>query len=144
MPLRPATASFSDAAFLSALDHLELPLDHFRHHDHLRLAWLELHSKPFPAAVQSVRVKIQRFGAHHQKSHIYHETITVAWVSLLASHSEPTFSDFLRDNDGRLNAALLHTFWSPERLASDAARHAWLAPDIRPLPEITTRGKVSE
>lgn len=141
---RLATASLSDAAFLSALDHLELPLDHFRHADHLRLAWLELHSKTFPAALQSVRAKIRRFAAHHNKSRTYHETITVAWVSLVASHSETTFSDFLRDNDGRLNAALLHTFWSPERLASDAARHTWLAPDLRPLPEIQTSHKVSD
>ena len=139
MPPAIATAHLSDAAFLAAVSSCALPLEQFRHGDHLRLAWLELHSRPYPDALEAVRAKIQRFAARHGKAHIFHETITTAWVALLATHEEPTFAEFVRANDERLNAALLHRFWSPEALASDAARAAWLAPDRNPLPTVALR-----
>jgi hypothetical protein len=144
MALTPTTASLNDAEFVSAIENLELPLEQFRHADHLRLAWIELHRVPFDLALDSVRSKIRRFAAHHQKSEIYHETITVAWVSLLATHSEPTFGEFLGANSHRLNAGLLHAYWSPESLASDAARSAWLVPDVRPLPPVTRSTRAAQ
>jgi hypothetical protein len=134
MSITVATSTLSDTEFLVALDRCEIPLDQFRHGDHLRLAWLELHSKPFPFALNSVRAKIHRFASHHAKAHIYHETITTAWVALLASHDEPSFAEFLSANQYRLSAALLHRFWSPGALASDVARAEWLPPDRQPLP----------
>ncbi len=134
-----ATAHLSDAKFLSAVSSCTLPLDQFRHGDHLRLAWLELRSRPYPAALNGVRTKIRAFAAHYGKANIFHETITIAWVALLATHQEPTFAEFLRSNEDRLGACLLHRFWSPEALASDEARSAWLAPDRDPLPPIASR-----
>lgn len=139
MPLTIAAAHLSDADFLSALSSCTLPLEQFRHGDHLRLAWLELHAQPYFGALKAVRAKIQAFAAHHGKAQIYHETITTAWVALLATHDEPTFAEFVRANAERLNAALLHRFWSPESLSSDAARSGWLAPDRTPLPPIAPR-----
>lgn len=144
MMLRPRTQSLNDAEFLHAVESLQLPLDQFRHADHLRLAWIELHRVPFDRAVDSVRAKIRHFAAHHQKSHIYHETITIAWVALLATHSERTFEEFLGANSHRLNAGLLHNFWSPESLSSESAREAWLAPDVRPLPPVARATQAPE
>jgi hypothetical protein len=65
---------------------------------------------------------------------LFHETITMAWVSLLATHHEPTFDQFVSENEHRLNRELLHRFWTPSMLDSNGARSAWLPPDRAPLP----------
>ena len=58
----------------------------------------------------------------------------LAWLHLLATHREPTFEEFLRQNEARLNLDTLHRFWSPELLASDRARREWVPPDREELP----------
>ncbi len=134
MPPTIATAHLSDAAFLVAVSTCTLPLDQFHHGDHLRLAWLELHARPFQEALSRIRRTIQAFAAHHGKAAIYHETITTAWVALLTSHREPTFAEFLRANEDLLSAKLLERYWSPQTLFSAAAKQAWIPPDRAPLP----------
>lgn len=134
MPVTVASAALSDSAFLNAVSDGELPLEKFRHGDHLRLARLELHRRPFAAALDSVRMTIRAFAAHHGKAAIYHETITTAWVALLASHHEPSFAEFVSANECLLDRTLLERYWSQEALFSRAARDAWLPPDRTPLP----------
>jgi hypothetical protein len=134
MPPTVASAELSDSAFLTALADCSLPLDRFHHGDHLRLAWLELRGRPFPEALNKIRQTIRAFAAHHGKAAIYHETITTAWVALLASHHEPTFAEFLSANQHLLNAKLLERYWWPQTLYSPSARDAWLPPDRAPLP----------
>ena len=136
MPITVASAHLADDSFLRAFERCELPLASFRHGDHLRLAWLYLHRKPFDDALRSVQHGIYTFAAHHGAGHIFHHTLTQAWVTLLASHQEPSFDDFLNQNEPRLNQSLLHRFWLPETLASPAARSAWIAPDRSPLPAL--------
>ena len=130
-----ASAHLGDEEFLAAFHSCRLANSEFRHADHLRLAWLHLHRTGLAGALEQVRAGIRRFAEHHGARHLYHETVTAAWVRLLATHHEATFEEFLRVNEPRLTAALLHRFWSPELLASDAARHHWVAPDRAPLPE---------
>lgn len=124
----------ADAEFLAAFHACSLPPACFRHADHLRLAWLHLHQNPLETAIDKVRDGIQAYATHLGRPEVYHETITVAWVRLIASHSEPTFDEFLKLNAHRLNGELLHRFWSPERLQSEAAKREWLAPDRMELP----------
>lgn len=134
MPLTIGSSALSDAAFLTALQDCSLPLENFHHGDHLRLAWLHLHAHGLPAALSIIRNTIRTFAAHHGKAAIYHETITTAWVALLASHHEPTFAEFLTSNADLLNAKLLERYWSPQTLFSPSARDAWVPPDRAPLP----------
>jgi hypothetical protein len=129
-----ASSELSDEEFLAAFTRCELPPNRFRHGDHLRLAWLQLHRLPIEEALTSVRDGIQKFAAHHGQSHLYHETITVAWVRLLATHHERNFEEFLAFNEHRLNRELLERFWSPAVLSSDAARLGWVPPDRKALP----------
>ena len=134
MPLTLASFEFSDDAFLAALRDCSLPLEQFHHGDHLRLAWLTLHASSLPEALNKIRQTIRAFAAHHGKAAIYHETITTAWVALLASHREPTFAEFLSANEDLLSAKILERYWSPQVLYSPEARDAWLPPDRAPLP----------
>ena len=129
-----ASNHLSDEDFLTAFNSCELPPASFRHGDHLRLAWLYLHQKPFDEALKLVRGGIQRYAAHHNASHIFHETVTVAWVKLLATHREASFAEFIKENEPRLNIRLLHQFWSSDAVDSQAARRSWLPPDKAPLP----------
>ena len=100
----------------------------------MRLAWILLHRKPFDEALTLIREGIRRFAAHHGASHIFHETVTIAWVKLLATHDEASFEEFIAKNEHRLNLDLLHRFWTPALLESEAARMGWVPPDKKALP----------
>ena len=134
MTLTVASIHLSDDVFLQAVSTCELPLSAFRHGDHLRFAWLHLHRSPFPVALERVRQDIRRFAAFHQVPKLYHETVTQAWVQLLATHHELTLTDFLETNEYRLNSDLSSRFWSAEQLNSEEDRHGWLPPDRESLP----------
>jgi hypothetical protein len=134
MALVIASAHLDDDAFLAAFSGCELPLSSFRHGDHLRLAWLQLHRHGLEATLGLVREGIQRYAAHHGVSHIFHETVTTAWVRLLATHHEASFNEFIAANEDRLNLGLLYRFWTPEALDSESARRSWLPPDRAVLP----------
>lgn len=134
MALTLASAHLNDDEFLEAFHSCRLENAQFRHADHLRLAWIHLRRRPFEEALQQVRAGIQKFAIHHGVPQLYHETITVAWMRLLATHHELSFETFLSENENRLNKDLLHRFWSPELLASDEAKAAWVQPDREPLP----------
>lgn len=129
MSLTVASAHLDDQAFLLAVRDCTLPASAFRHGDHLRLAWLLLQRYPFQEALAEVRRSIVRLANAFGANGLYHETITRAWVSLLATHEEATFFEFIELNQYRLNLELLHRFWSPDTLKSDAARLHWIAPD---------------
>lgn len=134
MPLVLASAHLSDKEFLEAFHSCRLLNSEFHHADHLRLAWLHLHREPFETALAKVRAGVRNFAAHHGAAQLYHETITTAWVRLLATHRENSFDAFLRENEARLSSGLLHRFWSPELLAGQEARATWVPPDLRELP----------
>lgn len=138
MSLRLGSSGLSDAEFLAEFRACTLPPTCFHHSDHLRLAWLHIHQSPLEIAIENVRSGIQAYAKHLGKPGLYHETLTVAWMRLIASHDEPTFHDFLRLNEHRLNGELLHRFWSPERLQSEKAREEWVAPDRRELPKLVS------
>lgn len=135
MPLVLATAHLGDEEFLEAFHSCRLRTSEFRHADHLRLAWLHLAREPFETALDRVRSGIQAFAKHYNLSGLYHETITTAWMHLLATHKESSFNEFLTVNESRLSSDLLHRFWTPETLASKEARNHWVPPDRQELPK---------
>jgi CDP-diacylglycerol--glycerol-3-phosphate 3-phosphatidyltransferase len=133
-----ASAHLSDEEFLSAFHSCQLKTSEFRHADHLRLAWLHLKRQPFDQALSSIREGIQRFADHHGATGLYHETITQAWLRLLATHHEATFTEFLAANSDVLNKTLLERYWSRDLLESREAREQWVEPDRQPLPVNTS------
>src|SRR5215831_7280455 len=59
-------------------------LDAFPHAEHLRVAWCYVSREPLLAAIARMRAGLQRFAAAKGKPDRYHETITVAFVLLVA------------------------------------------------------------
>jgi hypothetical protein len=137
--LRSGTAHLSDEEFLRALESCELAGDLFHHADHVRMTWLYV--RRFGEAEARVRAaqSIQRFAAHHGSAPKYHHTMTLAWVRLIAAASRSTpegarFEDFSARHPHLFDPAALAQYYSPELLASPAARADWIEPDLRPLP----------
>ena len=134
MALVLGSAALEDGQFLSGLETGSLPIACFRHADHLRLAWLRVRSQPLDEAIKLVKRDIFAYAETYGVEHIFHHTVTEAWVRLLATHGEASFGEFLVENEQRLSTPLLHRFWTPETLGSEAARQGWVPPDRAPLP----------
>jgi hypothetical protein len=130
------SVQLTDASFLAALRGCSYQIENLRHADHLRLGWILLRSSDAETASDEAVKIIRAFGLHHGKGHAYHETVTRAWMRLLATHQEASFEEFLSRNQARLSTGLLNEFWQVETLNSPRARAEWMEPDIRPLPPL--------
>lgn len=79
-------SQLSDDEFLAAFE--ASTLAEFHHSDHIRVAWIFLRRLPFPQAAERMAESLRHFAAvkgAHQK---YHETITHAWMLLVAGALE--------------------------------------------------------
>lgn len=150
----------TDDEFLAAFEACTLERQDWTHAAHVRMAWLYLTRLPFEVAKEQVRGGIQKlnatFIARMQASGVipprqepdprgldgYHETVTAAFVTVIASRTLPgeDFVAFRARNpdlfDRTFPALLKH--YSPERLYSAAARAAFLEPDRASLPLISS------
>lgn len=128
----------SDDDFWDSVALATRPAAAFKHRDHIRLAWIGLRRFGVDAAGDAVGRAIRAFATHHGAADKYHETITQAWVQLVATAcaASPDVQDFdtlVARHPALLDKTLLHRFYSPECLASDAARAAWIDPDRAPI-----------
>lgn len=129
----------TDDEFLEAVEACTLPDSAFHHRDHVRLAWLYVCRFGYQAGSERMAASIRRYAAHHGATEKYHETITRAWMDLVqqaaAGANQPaSFDAFIAANTDLADPHALNAYYSPERLASPAARQEWVAPDRRSLP----------
>jgi len=129
----------TDEAFARAFERGDVSKEDFTHASHLRVAWVYLREEPSrDAAVDRIRGAIQRFAAKLGASQKYHETITVAWMILLDEArarmpADAALADVLLVYPALADKNLPLSFYSRDRLFSDAARTAWVAPDLGPI-----------
>ena len=78
---------------------------------------------------------LQRYAAHHGAPQRYHATITLAYFFLIAERRErrpelATWEEFAAANPDllRWQGGILERLYSPETLASDLARRAFVLP----------------
>jgi hypothetical protein len=121
--------------------HLLGPGGEFGHREHLRLAWRELRDHDREIALTRIETAIRHVAEAHGAPDKYHRTMTEGWAALVGHHlaEEPglTLDEFLARFPGLLDRGLLKRHFSPELLATPAARAAWVDPDLRPLPART-------
>ena len=107
----------TDAEFLAALENCTLPAAAFRHRDHLRAGWTYLQGMPFGAALDRMREALQRYAASHGQPERYHETVTVAYMSLLQTHRAlnpaDSWEQFVAANPALFEAGLLAPLLRP-------------------------------
>lgn len=73
-----------DEVFLAALEAGTLPPAEFSHRGHLRAGFLYLRRHDFPGACVAMKRAIQSFAAALGKLSLYHETVTIAYLALVA------------------------------------------------------------
>lgn len=126
-------------ALVLAFEDGSLPKANWTHQAHLAAALWYLRRHPREDATRRIRDGIKAYNARHGNAAGDHETITLAWVAVVAR--------FLAEHDHgqpipALMAALLDTcggrdqllrYDSEEVLMSDQARRTWVPPDLQPI-----------
>ena len=126
----------TDEEFARAFESCETAEACFHHRDHVRLAWI--YCRRYGAEEAEVRIAeaIRRFAAHVGKAEKYHQTITIAWMRLVASAArmgDGDFEEFARRNPGLLKKSALGEYYSEAVLRSEAARGGFVEPDLKAL-----------
>jgi hypothetical protein len=112
----------------------------FGHREHVELAWSYLERYPLAVAKLAMAFAIRHVAAEAGVAGKYHETLTLAWVHLVAVHRERwpagTFEEFILRNAQLLDGHLLDEHYSPGVLWRQDARAVWTEPDLRALPAL--------
>jgi hypothetical protein len=124
----------TDEELVSAFESCELRGDQFPHASHVRVAWYYLQREPLLCALARFRTALQRFAAAQGKPERYHETITIAYVLLIAEridreHGE-SWDAFAARNPDLLSwqPSILARFYSDDVLQSPRAREVFVLP----------------
>lgn len=112
-----------------------LPADQFHHRQHVEVAWLFVRRYGMPAALGEFTAAIKRFADAKGARGLYHETITWAFLLIIADRQarRPAncFDDFASANPDLLSwkPSVLDRYYSRELLASPLAKQTFLMPD---------------
>jgi hypothetical protein len=141
----------TDDCFLQAFEHQEIPLEQWDHRAHLRVAVSYLLRYPFDEALCRMRSGIQDYnsamGVEDSPTSGYHETITQAWLHILATMlrqygPSSAADEFLDEHPQLAQKTLLRLFYSRERVMSPEAKQRFVEPDLAPLPRAVTTGRL--
>lgn len=125
----------TDDELIAAFESTELPADQFTHETHVRVAWCYLHRASLPEALAAFATALKRYADSKGAIGKYHETVTVAWMLLIAERladgGELSWAGFAQRHPDLLSRAPspLDRYYSPELLASDRARRSFVMPD---------------
>lgn len=122
-------------ALLDAFVDTTLASDHFHHQQHVEVAWLFVRKYGMPDALGEFTAAIKRFAGAKGAAGLYHETITWAFLLLIAERQAKcgaaAWEDFAAANADLLvwKPSILERYYSIETLKSDLARKVFLFPD---------------
>jgi len=126
----------NDEEFLAALQNGQLQPEQFSHAAHIRAAYCYLRRNDFLEACIAMRNSLQSFAERIGKPGLYHETITIAFMSLVAERiarqAVADSAEFLTLYPELQDKALLHRYYAPGVLDSELARRHFVlggAPD---------------
>ncbi len=105
----------------------------FRHADHVRMAFELLRRAPFLEAAIQFCAALKAMTARAGKSGLYHETITLAFLALIAERAAAgpyrDFAAFAEANPDLFDKRVLERWYSAERLGSALARQTFILPE---------------
>ncbi len=113
----------------------------FDHEAHVYLAWLYLDRYSVAEAIERFTAALKRLTVKLGVPGKYHNTITWFFMLIIAERRNGdsgaagppgrAWSRFRRDNDDlfRRDENVLHRYYNPETLATDAARRTFVLPD---------------
>ena len=107
---------------------------HFTHSSHVRVGYELLERHPFPEALLHLARGLRRLAANAGKPEVYHETITAAFLALIAERrlcgEYSNFEDFAARNPDLFRKELLGQFYRPSVLQSPMARQTFILPRL--------------
>lgn len=128
-----AVKAVQDDEFIRAFEHATLPAGEFNHAAHVRAGWWYLRHHPIGVAIDRFSQALRLFAAAQGATTKYHETMTVAWMLLLAERLHrsgnldwPAFAAAHPELFAR--PSLLLRYYSAETLASEEARAGFVMP----------------
>lgn len=124
--------------FLTSFENGHLAPADFDHASHIRAAVLLLQSRPFLEACIAMREGLRQVAAKAGKPQLYHETITVAFMAIVAGRladGAPDWQTLIANERDLFDRALLGSYYTPELLGSDKARSHFLMPNRVPTME---------
>lgn len=135
-PAAHAAERDAEERFLDAFRDGSLPGAEFPHREHVRMAWLYLERHPPAEALLRFSADLRRFAVAKGNAGLYHETITWAFVLLIAErrHGAPDgerYAAFAARNADlfQWKPSVLDRYYRPETLASPRARAGFVLPD---------------
>jgi hypothetical protein len=105
------------------------------HAAHVRVAWWYLRQAPLPEALARFSRALRRFAAAQGAADKYHETITVAWMALVAERLQASpdldWDAFAARYPELLvrTPSILARYYSDDCLRSPIARRTFVLPD---------------
>ena len=124
-----------DRQFISEFEACTLPAQDFHHPEHVRVVWLYLQRYSLLETLAKFSQNLKRFAAANGKAHIYHETITWAYVFLIHERTRGkqgrNWKEFSEANADLLDwqHSVLPRYYSQETLHSERARRMFVFPD---------------
>ena len=135
----------TDDRFVAAFRDGSLPGEEFPHREHVRMAWLYLERHPTAEALLHFSRDLQRFATAKGNPGLYHETITWAYLLLIAERraeaaeggpdgdapAGDSYAAFAARNADLFawKPSLLERYYRAETLASPRARARFILPD---------------
>lgn len=128
----------ADRDFITAFEECTLPGSSFHHREHVRLAWLYLEAHAEDEAERLMADGIRRYASSLGAAAKYHHTLTVFWMRACAEARRRgpgagDFDAFVAAHPDLLDKALVDRHYSRAVIESEAAKQAFVAPDLRPL-----------
>ena len=136
----------TDDQFVARFEATEIPLTEWTHLAHLRIAYTYLRRHGLDGAIERFRVGIPRFNASKgipdQLDMGYHDTLTVAFLTIMASVMEhwgagAGSAAFIEKHQELHAKTLLRIFYTRDRIMSWEAKRGFVAPDVSPLPPVS-------
>jgi flavin reductase len=133
-----SSLSLDDDEFIATFERGGFGGDAFPHKAHIRMAWLYVRRLGPELAIERAAEGIRALAQANGQPTLYHDTVTRAWVYLVADaitrSPSASFEGFMRRNPQLVDKRLLFEYYSPDVLSSAHARATWIAPDVAPIP----------
>lgn len=123
------------AELLDAFETDRLDPAHFPHRAHIQVSYELLERHSFPEALLHLARGLRRLAMKAGRPEVYHETITAAFLALIAERrlcgSYAHWDDFAAKNQDLMRKDLLENYYEPAVLRSTIARRTFVLPRKR-------------
>lgn len=106
----------------------------FPHGEHVRMAFEMLRRHDFAETAFHYSAALRAMTVRIGKPEVFHQTTTIAFLALIGERLQggkyTDFADFAAANPDLMMKSVLKRWYSPERLASQAARATFVLPDL--------------